>query len=405
MFSRLFLLMLAAEILSMASFANFAVLLPELKPLWALSNTEAGWIGGIYLGGYVVAVPILVGLTDSIDARRIYLGSCVIGALGSLGFALFADGFWTAMLFRFLSGVSLAGTYMPGLQILNDRLDATQRLKAVPWYTSFFGIGTGLSYYLTGQLIEFVDWRLVFALCGLGLVMSFLIVWLSVAPSPPPPPPTAGRRHPLDFRPVFSNFPALAHILGYTGHTFELFAFRAWVVAFLVFAAAAAGVEASRPTISLYVSIYSVVGVPASIVFAEVALRRGRERTVTWLMVACAAIAALLGFLAGAPFLAVVLVGAIYSASIMSDSAAHTAGTVSAARTSERGATLAMHSVFGFFGGFLGPLGVGVVLDLAGGQQSGLAWGLAFVAMGAGSALGLVGCKVMLAQARRRAAV
>ena len=112
-----------AETLSMASFANFAVLLPEFTGLWSLSNTQAGWIGGIYFAGYVLAVPVLVGLTDVVDAKRIYLVSVLIGAIASFGFAIFAEGFWTAMLFRFVSGVSLAGTYMPGLQILNDRLE------------------------------------------------------------------------------------------------------------------------------------------------------------------------------------------------------------------------------------------------------------------------------------------
>ena len=69
------------------------------------------------------------------DAKRIYLASACIGVIASFAFALFAEGFWTAMLFRFVSGVSLAGTYMPGLQILNERLEEKQRLKAVPWYT------------------------------------------------------------------------------------------------------------------------------------------------------------------------------------------------------------------------------------------------------------------------------
>ena len=112
-----------AQLLAMSSFANFAVLLNEFTTEWSLSSTEAGWIGGIYFAGYVAAVPFLVGLTDVLDARRIYLFGLCCGILGSVGYALFADGFFSAMVFRFLAGISLAGTYMPGLQILNDRLN------------------------------------------------------------------------------------------------------------------------------------------------------------------------------------------------------------------------------------------------------------------------------------------
>jgi MFS-type transporter involved in bile tolerance (Atg22 family) len=42
-----------------------------------------------------------------------------------------------------------------------------------------------------------------------------------------------------------------------------------------------------------------------------------------------------------------------------------------------RGATMGLHSMSGYAGGFLGPLGVGLVLDLAGGNQV-VGWGLGF---------------------------
>jgi len=46
---------------------------------------------------------------------------------------------------------------------------------------------------------------------------------------------------------------------------------------------------------------------------------------------------------------------------------------------------------------------VGVVLDLAGGRQSIQGWGLAFVAMAAGSALALVGLRALLSRLPRTA--
>ena len=51
----------------------------------------------------------------------------------------------------------------------------------------------------------------------------------------------------------------------------------------------------------------------------------------------------------------------------------------------ERGAILAVHSLFGFGSGALaGPI-IGFVLDLNGGAESNFAWSLAFFAMGLGS--------------------
>ena len=58
------------------------------------------------------------------------------------------------------------------------------------------------------------------------------------------------------------------------------------------------------------------------------------------------------------------------------DSSALTAGTVQAADKELRGATMGLHSMCGYAGGFIGPLGVGFMLDLVG-NDSPLSWGLA----------------------------
>ena len=71
-------LLCLTSVLGMLGFSSFSALLPEFQRDWGLSNTEAGWISGIFYGGYVVAVPFLVGSTDRIDPRRIYLLSFLI---------------------------------------------------------------------------------------------------------------------------------------------------------------------------------------------------------------------------------------------------------------------------------------------------------------------------------------
>jgi len=389
-------------VLAMTSFANFAALLPDFMVLWDLSNTEAGWIGGIYYAGYVVAVPLLVGMTDSVDAKRIYLFSIGVGVVASLGYAVLAEGFWSAMVFRFLSGIALAGTYMPGLQILNDRLSVDDRQRSLPWYLSAFSLGTAASFYLTGWLAARYEWPLVFLLAAVAQLACLLLILTSVSPRKPNVLKSSDR-HPLDFRPVFTNRVAVAYIWGYTGHSYELFAYRAWIVAFLVFAAAVSGTAIGSEAIAGYAAVFSLVGMPASVLGAHLALRHDRRQTVSVVMGVSVITGCSLGFLGAAPFMVVVLIAGLYSGFIMGDSAALTGGTVAAARAGERGATLAMHSVWGFSGGFLGPLVVGVVLDLAGGRQSIQGWGLAFIAMAGGSALALVGLRGLLSRLPRTA--
>ena len=64
-----------------------------------------------------------------------------------------------------------------------------------------------------------------------------------------------------------------------------------------------------------------------------------------------------------------------------------------------RGATLAVHSLAGFGGAAMGPLVLGIVLDLGGGMANIAAWGLAFASVGV---IGLLGPVVILVLRNRR---
>jgi MFS-type transporter involved in bile tolerance (Atg22 family) len=66
-----------------------------------------------------------------------------------------------------------------------------------------------------------------------------------------------------------------------------------------------------------------------------------------------------------------------WMAAIFLDSSALTAGTVQAADPKLRGATMGLHSMCGYAGGFIGPLGVGLALNLAGDNVV-LGWGIGF---------------------------
>ena len=369
----------------MLGFSSFSALLPEFQRDWALSNTDAGWISGIFYGGYVAAVPLLVGSTDRIDPRRIYLLSFIIASGASLGFALWAHGFWAALFWRVLAGVGLAAGYMPGLKLLTDRVGGAKQSRYVAFYTAGFSLGTAFSFALTGEAAAWFGWRGAFAAAAAGAALGFALVLLLVPPAAPAEMPAPERRT-LDFRPVLRNRAAMAFILGYAGHTWELFALRAWLVAFLVAAAALSGESTAIARASWLATAIVLLSTAASIYGAELAARADRRRVIGRIMLASVGIAALTGLSAGWPIAVVAALALAYHMIIMGDSAALTGGAVAAAALGQRGATLAVHSILGFTGAFLGPLAVGAVLDLAGGEASRLAWLLAMLTMGAGSA-------------------
>ena len=172
--------MLTAQVCALLGFACYAVTLTTLQAQWGLSNFEAGLIASAYFFGYVLVVPLATVLTDRVDARKIYLIGGLSGVIGLLGMGLFASGFYSAFFFMALNGAGLAGTYMPGLKVLSDRVQHGEVTRHISFYTAFFGIGAGLSYLISGWILEALGWEAVFEWIALGPFTALMIVWLLI---------------------------------------------------------------------------------------------------------------------------------------------------------------------------------------------------------------------------------
>ncbi len=351
----------------MLSLATVPALLPTFISEWSLTKTEAGWISGTYYLGYLAAVPLLVSLTDRTPVKPIYFYSMLLSGISAISFAYLAEGLWTALFLRTLGGIGLAGTYMPGLKLLTDQLDRIEpnadHSRVVAFYTSSFGVGVALSYFLSGEISNLWGWNITFLLLGAGPIIALVFLFFALPPeqlSLHNKPQT----HLLDFRPVLHCKPAVGYILAYTVHNFELFAFRSWIVAYLGFAVTLHPGESLLITASAIAAISTLVGLPASLLGNELARLIGRHKAITLIMWTSSAVATGLGLMAEAPLWALTLMTIIYGVLLTGDSSSITAGTVAEAPSGYKGATLAVHSCIGFLGSFLGPLVFGLVLDV-----------------------------------------
>jgi len=367
----------AAQVFVQIGAFYWPALLPRMIPLWALNNGEAGWITSAFYGAYMVSVPILVTLTDRIDPKRIYLFGvgCSIG--GHLLFGLLADGFWSALALRALTGIGWAGTYMTGLKLLADQVDARMMSRAVTGHAASIGISGSLSYVCGDLLASEFGWRVAFASAGVTAAIAWLTVALAVPGRALPMAASAQAAALFDFRPVLRNRSAFAYSLAYCVHTLEMNALRGWGVAFLTFVAASTGAAAGIVSPTVVVTILGLLGTLMSVVGNEASIRFGRRRLIVVAMVLSIVIGALIGFVGSMAYPFAIGLVLLYGMVIWLDSSSLTAGAAGVADPARRGATLAVHSMLGYGGGLVGPLAIGWTLDLAGGM-SGLAWGYAF---------------------------
>ena len=295
----LIVLVCIAHVLTLMGVFAFPALLPTFIADWSLTNTEAGWISGIPLAANAVSVSILVSLTDRVDARLIFGGGALLAALSLAGFALFADGFWSAMIFRALSGAAMAATYMPGLRVLVDRYKGDAQSRAVAFYTASFSLGTALSFLMSGAVGGAVGWQAAFWVAGAAALLSAALILPldAIVPQRPENPGSV-----LDIRPVLRNRAAMAYVLAYAAHGWELFALRAWMVAFLVFSLTLQPGGEGWPAPTVLATLGAIVAMVCSILGNEWAERYGRRRMVVIYMLSAACLAMVIGFLPGLPY-------------------------------------------------------------------------------------------------------
>ena len=359
-----------------------AVMAQYLMPLWGLNAAEAGLMASAYTVGYMLAVPVLTALTDRIDARNILLAGSVVNAVGTVLFGVLAHDLWSAALIWMLAGIGFAGAYMPGLKALADRLPPGDASRSITLYTASFSVGVGFSFLVSQLAAEQFGWRSAFLVTGLG-PLAMVAVCAGLAPSKPQPP----FGHLLDFRPVLRNRAALGYIFGYGAHCFELYGMRTWIVAFWAFVVAHSGGDAifGPMTVSVVVTLLSL---PASVMGNEAALRYGRHRALTVIMIASAFVALVIGICTGMSSIVLLVLLLIYGCTVPADSGALTAGATASALPINRGATLAMHSAVGFGLSALGSWGAGLVLDMTGGPTQSSGWFAVFALLAAGILLG-----------------
>ena len=370
----------AAQVLAQIGAYFWPALLPGMIPLWGLSNSEAGWITAIFYAAYMVAVPFLVTLTDRVDAKRVYLFGVGCTVAGHLLFGLLAEGFWSAMALRALAGVGWAGTYMTGLKLLADQVDARLMSRAVTGHAASIGISGALSFSCAGLLAEFHGWPAAFIVAGMSAGLAWLLVSLSVPSRAQPAQPASDGYRLFDFRPVFRNRSAMAYSLGYCIHTLEMNALRGWGVAFLGFVAVSTG-AADTPLAPTYVlTALGLIGTAASVLGNETAIRLGRRRLIGFAMLASVVVGGSIGFIGTLSYPLAVGLLLLYGFIVWLDSSSLTAGSAGTADPARRGATLAVHSTLGYAGGFVGPLMMGVILDLGGGMSR-ASWSAAFLAV------------------------
>ena len=333
-----------AELLGMSVWFSASAVVPALAAAWRLGPSGQAWLTMSVQLGFVAGAlgSALLNLADRLPSTALFSVSALLAAGATALVPATAASPGMAFVFRFLTGLFLAGVYPVGMKIM------------ATWTRGDRGWGIGLlvgaltvgsaAPHLLRALGGTSDWRLVlYASAGLaaagGLVAFFL---LREGPERTPAPRFNWKYAAEIWK---EKDIALAN-LGYFGHMWELYAMWTWAPVFVAASFSAAGVGERWAALAAFAVI--AAGGAGSLAAGKLADRVGRTIVASAAMAvsgACCLVSGL--FFGGNPWL-LTAVCLVWGFAVVADSAQFSAGVSELCPPERTGTALTLQTSLGF---------------------------------------------------------
>jgi MFS family permease len=364
-----------AELLGMSLWFSASAVSPQLRAMWGLTASEAGWLTTIVQLGFVcgTAVIAVLNIADLVPAGRLFSTSALLAAAANAAI-LVVPGYGFALAARFFTGFFLAGVYPPAMKMISTWFRAERGL-AIGVIVGALTIGKATPYLV--RALPHVGLRPVVLTATLGAVAGGLLVALSYRDGPFPFTP-----RPFSWSHVGDVVRVREWRLAttsYLGHMFELYAFWTWIPAFLAASVAAgAGGRFRAPRfISLLAFTTIAIGGLGSVWGGLFADKRGRERLVSISLFMSGSCCILSGFLFGQPLWVLGALAMTWGFFVIADSAQFSALVTESVPAHAVGTALTVQTSLGFL---LTMLPMQIVPVIA--QRAGWRWGFILLALG-----------------------
>ena len=359
---------------------NYSAVLPLIVEEWGLSGTRAGIVFAAFQAGYLVAILPAGLIADRYSPRWALSAGAVGTGTASLAFGLVAAGFASGTLLRFVSGIFMAGVYVPGMRFVSDWYPSAIRGRALGLYVGTFSVASGPSFLVSATVAAAVGWRSAIVVTSLGAIV---IGPMAMVLTHDHPEAVRSRFH---FDPTLLRDRDYLLAVGiYTGHNWELFGVRNWIQAFLVGVPAFA-VTGSPALTGVVVGIMMALGGVGNVLGGWLSDRFGRLPTIGLMLGSSGLITLTIGRLGWLPLPALVVLVFLYGIVITGDSAPTSTTITEIVDDAQMGAALSIQSLVGFTVTVISPVVFGIALDRSG-------YALAFVTLVVGplAALAFVG--------------
>jgi len=368
----------SAVLFGMALWFGVSAVAPQIAKEWHLGEAATAWLTLAVQLGFVAGtlVSALFNLPDIISARHLMTLSAIAGAAANALLALFAHDATTAIALRVVTGICLAGVYPPGMKLIATWFREGRGL-ALGVLIGALTIGKASPYLINA--IGPKSWRLNVGIASMFALLSALLIAAFVREGP-----FALANQPFDITQVtkvFRNRGVRLANFGYFGHMWELYAMWTWAPVMIRASLATRG----EPPFFAEVSAFVIIGAGAvgCVIAGRVADRIGRPIVAATAMAISGACCFIVGFLYGGPPALLLLVAAIWGASVVADSAQFSASVTELGDPRYLGTALTIQTCIGFLITTFSIRLIPILVDA-------WTWRYAFAALGIGPILGII---------------
>ena len=150
--NKILLLMVISMVLGYLPWYNFSAVSSYIVADFNLNAGAIGIILSIFQFGYVITVIITGWMADKIGKKNVVAWATLLTGIFSTLFVWLADGFYSILILRLLTGLSAGAIYAPGMALLSDWFPPEERGKAVGAYTGALTAAYAGGYFVAAPL-------------------------------------------------------------------------------------------------------------------------------------------------------------------------------------------------------------------------------------------------------------